>query len=88
MHRDSPQHKITKHMTWSALDELRKLRGLLKHLASLSQSLREVNGFVTIDESVGKTRASGQYLPLKPTKWSVKVWITPRLHRAWGDVPT
>lgn len=54
------------------------MRWFLNYLTTQFQALYEVNGFVTIDESVVKFKgrlAFRQYLPLKPTKWGVKVWV-------------
>ncbi|KAJ8405604.1 hypothetical protein AAFF_G00315840 [Aldrovandia affinis] len=59
-------------------DKLWKLRWFLNYLTSQFQSLYEVNGYVTVDESMVKFKgrlAFCQYLPLKPTKWGVKVWV-------------
>ncbi|KAJ8416172.1 hypothetical protein AAFF_G00381940 [Aldrovandia affinis] len=59
-------------------DKLWKLRWFLNYLTSQFQSLYEVNGYVTVDESMVKFKgrlAFHQYLPLKPTKWGVKVWV-------------
>ncbi|KAK0153615.1 PiggyBac transposable element-derived protein 4 [Merluccius polli] len=58
-------------------DKLWKVRWYLNYLTQF-QKLYEVNGFVTIDESMVKFKgrlAFQQYLPLKPTKWGIKVWV-------------
>lgn len=59
-------------------DKLWKVRWYLNYLTHRFQKIYEVNGFVTIDESMVKFKgrlAFRQYLPLKPTKWGIKVWV-------------
>ena len=59
-------------------DKLWKLRGFMDLLLAKFQDLYEVNGFVTVDESMVKFKgrlAFRQYLPMKPVKWGVKVWV-------------
>ncbi|KAL7406584.1 hypothetical protein ABVT39_022659 [Epinephelus coioides] len=59
-------------------DKLWKLRWFLDYLTTQFQSLYELDGFVTVDESMVKLKgrlAFRQYLPLKPTKWGVNVWV-------------
>ena len=58
-------------------DKLWKLRGSMDLLLVKFQDLYEVNGFVTVDESMVKFkgRLAWQYLPMKPVKWGVKVWV-------------
>lgn len=59
-------------------DKLWKVRWFLDYLSSRFQELYEVNGQVTVDESMVKFKgrlAFRQYLPMKPTKWGIKVWV-------------
>ncbi|KAM4536507.1 piggyBac transposable element-derived protein 4-like isoform 1-T2 [Odontesthes bonariensis] len=59
-------------------DRLWKLRCFLDLLLNQYQALYEVNGIVTVDESMVKYKgrlAFRQYLPMKPVKWGVKVWV-------------
>ena len=59
-------------------DRLWKLRWFLDFLAARFQALYQVDGFVTVDESMVKFKGRlvfRQYLPLKPIKWGVKVWV-------------
>ncbi|XP_060777628.1 piggyBac transposable element-derived protein 4-like [Neoarius graeffei] len=59
-------------------DKLWKLRCFLDLLLNQYQALYEVNGIVTVDESMVKYKgrlAFRQYLPMKPVKWGVKVWV-------------
>ena len=59
------------------ISKLWKLRGFMDLLLAKFQDLYEVNGFVTVDESMVKFkgRLAWQYLPMKPVKWGVKVWV-------------
>ena len=59
-------------------DMLWKVRGFMDLLLIRFQDLYKVNGFVTVDESMVKFKghlAFLQYLPMKPVKWGVKVWV-------------
>ncbi|XDV26565.1 hypothetical protein PO909_030223 [Leuciscus waleckii] len=59
-------------------DKLWKVRWYLDYLKDRFQELYEVDGFVSVDESMVKFKgrlAFRQYLPLKPTKWGIKVWV-------------
>ena len=59
-------------------DKLWKVRWFLDYLKDRFQELYEVNGFVSMDESMVKFKGRlsfRQYLPLKPTKWGIKVWV-------------
>ncbi|XP_063757603.1 piggyBac transposable element-derived protein 4-like [Eleginops maclovinus] len=59
-------------------DKLWKVRWYLDYLKDRFQELYEVNGFVSVDESMVKFKGRlsfRQYLPLKPTKWGIKVWV-------------
>ena len=59
-------------------DKLWKVRWFLDYLKDRFQELYEVNGFVSVDESMVKFKGRlsfRQYLPLKPTKWGIKVWV-------------
>ena len=59
-------------------DKLWKIRWFLDFLGARFQALYQVNGFVTVDESMVKFKGRlgfRQYLPLKPVKWGVKVWV-------------
>ncbi|KAK0139206.1 PiggyBac transposable element-derived protein 4 [Merluccius polli] len=56
-------------------DKLSKVRWYLDYLKDRFQ---ELYGFVSVDEIMLKFKgrlAFRQYLPLKPTKWSIKVWV-------------
>uniref|UniRef100_A0AAV2KJ11 PiggyBac transposable element-derived protein domain-containing protein n=1 Tax=Knipowitschia caucasica TaxID=637954 RepID=A0AAV2KJ11_KNICA len=55
-----------------------KMRWFLNYLTSRFQTLYEVNGTVSVDESMIKFKGHlsfRQYLPMKPTKWGIKVWV-------------
>ncbi|KAL2095551.1 hypothetical protein ACEWY4_007699 [Coilia grayii] len=59
-------------------DKLWKMRWFLNYLTARLQALYEVNGTVAVDESIIKFKGRlsfRQYLPMKPTKWGVKVWV-------------
>lgn len=59
-------------------DKLWKMRWFLNYLVARFQALYEVDGNVSVDESMIKFKgrlAFRQYLPLKPTKWGIKVWV-------------
>ena len=59
-------------------DKLWEVRWYLDYLKDRFQELYEVNGFVSVDESMVKFKGRlsfRQYLPLKPTKWGIKVWV-------------
>lgn len=59
-------------------DILWKVRGFLDSLAKTFQELYEVDGHATVDESMVKFKGRlgfRQYLPLKPIKWGIKVWV-------------
>lgn len=59
-------------------DKLWKVRGFLDSLAKTFQELYEVDGHATVDESMVKFKGRlgfRQYLPLKPIKWGIKVWV-------------
>ena len=59
-------------------DKLWKLRVFMDLLLVRFQALYEVNGFVTVDESMVKFKGRlgfRQYLPMKPAKWGIKVWV-------------
>ncbi len=59
-------------------DKLWKMRWFLDFLSAKFQSLYEVDGTVTVDESMIKSKGRlsfRQYLPMKPMKWGVKVWV-------------
>ncbi len=54
------------------------MRWFLNYLTARFQALYEVNGTVSVDESMIKFKGRlsfRQYLPMKPTKWGVKVWV-------------
>lgn len=54
------------------------MRWFLDYLLDRFQALYEVDGNVTVDESMIKFKGRlsfRQYLPMKPTKWGVKVWV-------------
>ncbi|KAK0137988.1 PiggyBac transposable element-derived protein 4 [Merluccius polli] len=59
-------------------DKLWKMRWFLNYITARFQALYEVDGNVSVDESMIKFKghlAFRQYLPMKPTKWGVKVWV-------------
>jgi len=59
-------------------DKLWKIRWYLDHMTRQFQEIYEVNGFVTLDESMVKYKgrlAFRQYLPHKANKWGIKVWV-------------
>ncbi|XP_038124351.1 piggyBac transposable element-derived protein 4-like [Cyprinodon tularosa] len=59
-------------------DKLWKMRWFLNYLLDRFQALYEVDGNVSVDESMIKFKGRlsfRQYLPMKPTKWGVKVWV-------------
>ena len=59
-------------------DKLWKVRGFLEYLTRRFQEVYEVDGHVTVDESMVKFKGRlgfRQYLPLKPIKWGIKVWV-------------
>ncbi|KAG1927364.1 piggyBac transposable element-derived protein 4-like [Pimephales promelas] len=59
-------------------DKLWKIRKWMDLLLVRFQALYEVNGFVTVDESMVKYKGRlgfRQYLPMKPVKWGIKVWV-------------
>jgi hypothetical protein len=59
-------------------DKLWKIRRFMDLLLHQFQALYEVNGFVSVDESMVKYKgrlAFRQYLPMKPVKWGIKVWV-------------
>lgn len=59
-------------------DKLWKVRGFLDSLAKTFQEVYEVDGHATVDESMVKFKGRlgfRQYLPLKPIKWGIKVWV-------------
>ena len=52
------------------------------------QALYEVNGFVSVDDSMVKYKgrlAFRQYLPMKPVKWGVKVWVMAESKTGYGN---
>ncbi|CAL9702718.1 unnamed protein product [Knipowitschia caucasica] len=54
------------------------MQWFLNYLTSRFQTLYEVNGTVSVDESMIKFRGRlsfSQYLPMKPTKWGIMVWV-------------
>ena len=54
------------------------MRWFLNYITARFQALYEVDGNVSVDESMIKFKgrlAFRQYLPMKPTKWGVKVWV-------------
>ncbi|CAL1613179.1 unnamed protein product [Knipowitschia caucasica] len=54
------------------------MRWFLNYLTSRFQTLYEVNGTVSVDESMIKFKGRlsvRQHLPMKPTKWGIKVWV-------------
>ncbi|XP_041944435.1 piggyBac transposable element-derived protein 4-like [Alosa sapidissima] len=54
------------------------MRWFLNYLIARFQALYEVDGKVSVDESMIKFKGRlsfRQYLPMKPTKWGVKVWV-------------
>ena len=60
-----------------ARDPLWKLRWLLDHLNRQFQDAYLPYGVVSVDETMVKNKsrfAFKQYMPMKPTKWGVKVW--------------
>lgn len=59
-------------------DKLWKVRPFLDHISERSQDLYNLHPHVSIDESMigTKCRLSFiQYMPQKPTKWGLKVWV-------------
>lgn len=59
-------------------DKLWKVRWYLDFLTRRFQEIYEVDDNVTVDESMMKFKgrlALRQYLPMKPTKWGIKVWV-------------
>ncbi|XP_038123493.1 piggyBac transposable element-derived protein 4-like isoform X2 [Cyprinodon tularosa] len=59
-------------------DKLWKMRWFLNYFLDRFQALYEVDGNVSVDESMIKFKGRlsfRQYLPMKPTKWGVKVWV-------------
>ncbi|CAM4573597.1 unnamed protein product [Leuciscus chuanchicus] len=59
-------------------DKLWKIRQWMDLLLVRFQALYEVNGFVSVDESMVKYKGRlgfRQYLPMKPVKWGIKVWV-------------
>ncbi|KAK0142031.1 PiggyBac transposable element-derived protein 4 [Merluccius polli] len=59
-------------------DKLWKIRRFMDLLLLQFQALYEVNGYVSVDESMVKYKgrlAFRQYLPMKPVKWGIKVWV-------------
>ena len=59
-------------------EKLWKVIWYLDYLKDRFKELYEVDGFVSVDESMVKFKgrlAFRQYLPLKPTKWGIKVWV-------------
>ncbi|XP_030195004.1 piggyBac transposable element-derived protein 4-like [Gadus morhua] len=59
-------------------DKMWKMRWFLDCLLAQFQALYEVDGNVSVDESMIKFKGRlsfRQYLPMKPTKWGIKVWV-------------
>ena len=59
-------------------DKLWKIWRFMDLLLHQFQALYEVNGFVSVDESMVKYKGRlvfRQYLPMKPVKWGIKVWV-------------
>ncbi|XP_056449916.1 uncharacterized protein LOC130385437 [Gadus chalcogrammus] len=59
-------------------DKLWKICRFMDLLLHQFQALYEVTGFVSVDESMVKYKgrlAFRQYLPMKPVKWGIKVWV-------------
>lgn len=59
-------------------DKRWKIRQWMDLLLVRFQALYEVNSFVTVDESMVKYKGRlgfRQYLPMKPVKWGIKVWV-------------
>ena len=59
-------------------DRLGKVRPLIDHLSQKFKSLYEVNWEVAVDEAMIKFQGRSslkQYMPLKPTKRGMKVWV-------------
>ena len=59
-------------------DKLWKIRRFMDLLLAQFQALYEVNGYVSVDESMVKYKGRlsfRQYLPMKPVKWGTKVWV-------------
>ena len=59
-------------------DKLWKIRPLIDHINQVSQANFTLGKNVSVDESMIGTKARIsflQYLPKKPTKWRVKVWV-------------
>ena len=59
-------------------DKLWKIRRFMDLLLAQFQALYEVNGYVSVDESMVKYKGRlsfRQYLPMKPVKWGIKVWV-------------
>uniref|UniRef100_A0A8C5BAP3 PiggyBac transposable element-derived protein domain-containing protein n=1 Tax=Gadus morhua TaxID=8049 RepID=A0A8C5BAP3_GADMO len=59
-------------------DKLWKIRRFMDLLLAQFQALYEVNGYASVDESMVKYKGRlsfRQYLPMKPVKWGIKVWV-------------
>ena len=59
-------------------DRLFKIRPLLEHMSAVFPLYYQPNQHLSIDEMMTGTRCRIsflQYLPKKPTKWGIKVWV-------------
>ena len=67
-------------------DRLGKVRPLIDHLSQKFKSLYEVNREVTVDEAMIKFQGRSslkQYMPLKPTKRGIMVWVLADSHNGY-----
>ena len=67
-------------------NRLEKVRPLIDHLSQKFRSLYKVNQEVAVDEAMIKFQGRSslkQYMPLKPTKRSIKVWVLADSHNGY-----
>ena len=63
-----------------------KVQALIDHLSQKFKSLYEVNRVVAVDEAMIKFQGRSslkQYMPLKPTKRGIKVWVLADSHNGY-----